>query len=245
MQTKYRQLAGILVLAIGGLTTGSASSATSQVLYDNTGNGTTDPLSSFFNNNNWGASLFTVAPSSCGSLGCLLDKITLRLGVNPVGGPNISTGLTNFSNFDLTIWNDNGTQTGTGTTAIAASMSIYNPTGATDNPSSGLIELGAASKYYEFTPATSVTLNDGFSYWVRLTGKSPSDPSIRWDVVSGDTREQAFAGGTFLTGAITGSSYVMKIEATPNVSAVPIPGAVWLMGSALVGFVGWGRRHQV
>ena len=31
----------------------------------------------------------------------------------------------------------------------------------------------------------------------------------------------------------------------PNPSAVPVPGAVWLFGSALAGFVGFGRRKSI
>ncbi|MCP5407547.1 MAG: hypothetical protein H6968_02155 [Chromatiaceae bacterium] len=250
MQTKYRQLAGILVLAIGGLTTGSASSA---VLYDNTGGGVSSAGgSNFFNNNNWGATLFTA--SGCGALGCALDKITLRLATN--NSLNINTGPLDFAKFDLSIWGDLSNPgsppastpipaaLGTSGTALAPSMSIYNPTGATDNPSSGLVEEGASgtSKYYEFTPVSGVTLYDNFQYWVRLTGKG-GDPSILWDLVAGGNRQFSFGAGGSSTPVIP-DSYVMKVEAS-SISAVPIPGAVWLMGSALVGFVGWGRRHQV
>ena len=31
----------------------------------------------------------------------------------------------------------------------------------------------------------------------------------------------------------------------PNPSAVPVPGAVWLFGSALLGFVGFGRKKSI
>jgi len=35
------------------------------------------------------------------------------------------------------------------------------------------------------------------------------------------------------------------LQATPEVSPLPIPSAVWLFGSALVGFIGMSRHTRV
>jgi hypothetical protein len=54
----------------------------------------------------------------------------------------------------------------------------------------------------------------------------------------------------FLMGA--GQQYVLELSRTDNglggftigVSAVPLPGAIWLFGSALLGFLGWSSRRR-
>jgi hypothetical protein len=67
---------------------------------------------------------------------------------------------------------------------------------------------------------------------------------LNWDSVFGGVRQFALGGGVSGPGGgVNSTSYGMIIEG--ELSAVPIPGAVWLMGSALIGFVGWGRRVKV
>ncbi len=225
MQTKFKRLAGILVLAIGGLAAGSASSA---VLYDNSGSpiDTGYPTSFFFSDGNWGATQLSIGSSTCGPLGCTLDKISLRLGSST--STNVAS---DFSNFDLSIYNDNGS--GAIGTAYTSLGDISNPVGPI---------VASPTSFYEFEPTTGVTLYDDTSYWVKLSGHSGSSPFIKWDIVSGGTLQFAFG---MEAPPNLSHSFVMKVEATPVLSAVPIPGAVWLMGSALIGFVGWGRRLQV
>ena len=42
----------------------------------------------------------------------------------------------------------------------------------------------------------------------------------------------------------TRQNYQLTLNLIGNVTAVPLPGAVWLFGSALLGFVGIGRRKR-
>ncbi|MCB1851214.1 MAG: hypothetical protein KDI83_10645 [Gammaproteobacteria bacterium] len=260
MQTKRNRLAGILFLALGGLAAGSVNSAT---LFDNVNSlgSLSDPgLSLTGVNNDWGAQVFHTGNSTFCPNGCYLDSITLRLSTGSSQDPNVVTAPTNFNNFDLSIYSHLGATPNFISdqgSVVAAAGSISNPTGSTSNPGSGLVVweepnllyTGGSGNLYQFSVATpaSILLENNTSYWVRLTAHGTA--SLRWDYAFGSGLE--YNVGNSLNSGIGTSPIVppyaltMRIEATPAVSAVPIPGAVWLMGSALVGFVGWGRRVRV
>ncbi len=46
-----------------------------------------------------------------------------------------------------------------------------------------------------------------------------------------------------LTGSFYGDQFFMNLE-IDSVSAVPVPAAIWLFGTALVGLVGFSRRKS-
>jgi hypothetical protein len=53
-----------------------------------------------------------------------------------------------------------------------------------------------------------------------------------------------------LDGNATGCCYtyytnLSSISISPTVSAVPVPGAIWLFGSAIVGFFGFNRKKII
>ena len=52
------------------------------------------------------------------------------------------------------------------------------------------------------------------------------------------------ATGTFLRINLDGFDGAAGLV-DPNLSAVPVPGAVWLFGSALLGFAGFGRKKSI
>lgn len=229
MQTKFKQLAGVLVLAMGGLAAGNASAVT---LVDTTGL----PGIGYqeFSAGESLAALFSTG-SSC-PLGCTLGTISLRLtiqnGEDPLGP--------SFSNFKLSIYsNTGGNEVG----------SLLTSTGDILNPGTDISFSNPSYTAYEFTPTptANIPLENNSSYWVALTNYS--DTVLRWETVGVGTRRQSlFEGDGFnivpVNSLFGGHSF--SVEATAAApSAVPIPGAVWLMGSALVGFVGWGRRLQV
>jgi len=231
MKTKLKRLTGILILAMGGLATVNASSA---VLVDTTGNPQNTGFSSLtLNNDDWGAGMFSTG-SSCGSLGCNLGIVTLRMSTS-LPGSNLTTALTDYSNFELSIYSDNG-GTSVGGTALTNQGDIHNPVGPIVNSAPGQL--------YEFAPTKNILLQDNTSYWVRLFGNASGSVLPTWDVV---TSVSSSAPMEFSLGGLLGYppfSLSMRVEASA-ISAVPLPGAVWLMGSALVGFVGWGRRLRV
>ena len=253
MQTKLKRLAAILALAIGGPAT---ASATTTYYYDNiaTANyGIFEFLT--IKNGNYAATQFNTSdlrtepytnaqnfsspvtitgggsPATCGTLGCLLGKITLNIKAN---GPDIPSGSPN-DNFHLSVHSDSGNTVGT-TLTLTESRPIDNPAGS--------IASGTSFSLYEFMPSVDIVLQDATDYWLELTNTWTGGLGIDWQLGSQ-------AGGMIENNAfgfpINGSTVTlaMKFEATPIVSAVPIPGALWLMGSALIGFVGWGRRLAV
>lgn len=227
MQTKFKRLAGAMVLAMGGLAAQSASAA---ILIDTTltPSGMIAPLT--LDNGDWAASLFSTGNGGVCAGGCTLDTITLRIGSADLGGT-----LYPKSKLELSVFSNVGNALGAFITTLSnpASNLTYHdaPYDAADIP---------GIQTYAFMSAP-VALADNTSYWVKLTGLN-DDPMLNWDRVYGGESLQPF-GLNHMYSSVQGLA--MKVEVTPGVSAVPIPGAVWLMGSALVGFVGWGRRLQV
>lgn len=61
---------------------------------------------------------------------------------------------------------------------------------------------------------------------------------------TGDIRYLVFGLSEHANTATNSAVGVDNIKITANVSQVPVPGAIWLFGSALVGFVGVSRRKQ-
>lgn len=56
----------------------------------------------------------------------------------------------------------------------------------------------------------------------------------------------------FFTHLLTAGQYLLRIDTTPGqfniatqISAVPLPGAIWLFGSALLAFLGYSRRRRL
>jgi hypothetical protein len=121
--------------------------------------------------------------------------------------------------FTLQIFNDGGTAPGA--TLIGT---MNNPAAFTANLLNNV-----------FTPQGTITLAANTTYWVRLFGDSSTDP-IEWAYTSGAGR-WADSSGNF----DSGFPNMMKVDGTP-LTSVPIPAAVWLLGSALAGLAVRGRK---
>lgn len=65
--------------------------------------------------------------------------------------------------------------------------------------------------------------------------------TFTWDGVSGHAYTLNYAA-TVPTGSFSGTKYYLHLEG--NVSTVPVPAAVWLLGSGLMGLVGVARRRS-
>lgn len=227
MQPKLKRLAGALVLAICG--TGAVSAST---VFDNTSNGYTNDGDNWYQAllpSHFMATRFTVGAGT----DYMLDKITVRLNSLSSVAPT-PTALLNMS-----IHADNGTADAG---AIGASLgSLTNFTGLVYPQPAG------SSASFDFTPIASILLQQGASYWARLSPVTQLSANIGWD----DLNTNSVAGAVLADGGIGpqyegNRSMPLIVEGTVHdTSPVPIPGAVWLMGSALIGFAGWGRRTAV
>lgn len=161
---------------------------------------------------------------------------------------------------NVRVWTDSflatgATQSGPGTNFDPITALWNADTGALldendDNPSiapgqtyydSGFSLATLTAGNYFFTMATFANfangsnIADGFEY----DGETP--------IAMADFEQRANAGnlrGTFWRINLDGvDSAVGPVDPNPN--AVPLPGAVWLFGSALAGFAGFGRRKSI
>lgn len=234
MQGKFRRLAGAFILAVSGPATVSAATT---VLLDNLSLAQSESFLAvqLSQPGQWAASPFSTPTTTPGDK-FALEKITLRLGTD-LGFGSIPAATA----FSLSIFSDASGAPGTTTTqGTLLSAAISNPTG---NVNAGLPQL------FEFLPTTagSILLEQGSSFWARLTGNLSTlgGGVVRADVVVDGLSAVEHCLSCFSPFHVSGYSLAMKVEASQALAPVPIPGAVWLMGSALIGFAGWGRRLQV
>lgn len=105
-----------------------------------------------------------------------------------------------------------------------------------------------------FTPGGSYTLAANTSYWVKLS--STIDGLIYWDYTNnnapGQTSKYIYNLGGYEGGSFPGTyNLLMTVQASslggvvpPPPSEVPVPGALWMMGSALIGLVTTWRKKS-
>jgi hypothetical protein len=75
------------------------------------------------------------------------------------------------------------------------------------------------------------------SLWLGPAGDAP-DPSLAWQLVSTDANADGFNGVPFVDGPL--NSYYPNF----NFGQVPIPAAVWLFSSGLIGLISVARRNK-
>jgi hypothetical protein len=90
--------------------------------------------------------------------------------------------------------------------------------------------------------ASTIGQNIGLS--ILLTGNYINDPAAagEYTIVVGD---QGGANGSFDGHIKLGVEANATALYANQIAAVPVPGAVWLFGSAMAGFIGFGRRKQL
>ena len=173
------------------------------------------------------ASQFSTNSAACAS-GCTLGNITLNLFSASLHNPSGST-----NGYQLQVFSDVGNAPG------MALISMNNPAAFT-----------SAAANHVFTPDGILNLNSSTNYWVTLsagTGNGGGE-SVTWSTYQSAIQTVAGQPTLFQYLDSVGSFYtfnnpklLMSVEATAS-AVVPIPGAVWLMGSALLGLVASWRR---
>jgi hypothetical protein len=212
---------------IFALTLGASVTANGSVLYNNIPASPQylDGLVLF--NSGFFASQFSTNSSVCAS-GCTLGNITLNLFSDSLHNPSGST-----NGYQLQVFSDVGNAPG------MALISMNNPAA-----------FNSAAANHVFTPDGILNLNSSTNYWVTLsagTGTSGGE-SVTWSTYQSAIQTQAGQPTLFQYLDSVGSLYtftspklLMSVEATAS-AVVPIPGAAWLMGSALLGLVASWRR---
>lgn len=91
------------------------------------------------------------------------------------------------------------------------------------------------------------TLTAGVTYWISIFNNTSLDTDDNWNWSLTSSGVIAGSASAFTTntnnwqGAATEMSFSLS---DTQVSAVPVPAAVWLMGSALVGLIGFRRKQS-
>jgi len=101
-----------------------------------------------------------------------------------------------------------------------------------------------------------ISLNSGVALsraiWTLYDGPTSSGDSlfnVQTDYHPANTLEMALLEGEYLLcgcfgATVSGPDYVQDYQWEVSVSAIPVPGAIWLMGSGLLGLLGWRRRGR-
>jgi len=212
---KYQKLGTVITLVLG-----SSAAANAAVLYNNLpedanvfDNGLGISGVGFYGANKF--STGTLCPS-----GCTLGNITL----------NLSSNDGSTAGYQLQVIADAAGAPG------ATLTSLNNPASFSTTGDNNL-----------FTTTGTFNLAAGTDYWVKLISSINGGP-VYWNYNNSPTQavpnqpaQIAYDAGFGFQQLSSGPAFLMKLEATP-VSSVPVPGAIWMMGSALIGLVASWRK---
>lgn len=198
-----------------------ASAANALVIHDNADLNTSVGGSSL--PTGWLASAFNTqfnGVEQCPN-GCELDSVRLLFRAFSFSGtPESSAGYT------LSIRNDDNDPNNIGP---GASDLLVMTTPAQFSDSA---QLNVLDDQFRFTAPSALTLEAGIQYWVVLTADSGVTTEWAFGTDNGEWAENS----SFFSGSGDTGPFQMKVEALA-VSQVPVPGAVWLLGTAMLGLV--------
>lgn len=146
----------------------------------------------------------------------------------------------------------NGANTISGALAGNCVIGDCNGASAGDTQDSVLFTIGTGFQLDSiFVTTSNVSGPAGFSASFDLRNPSTNlvfTPFLPLNTTSGNQLTSLLSAGTyslsmFGQGASAAGAYALDYSIGLNVSAVPIPGAVWLFGSALAGLLASKRRH--
>jgi hypothetical protein len=197
-----------------------------------------DPVfSSLFGNNNAADIFWNVTAADAAGTGAtagrqILSTATLNAEASSFSISN--TGVTNAANMFTTFFNNANTQPSPDSTTCATSASCY----STD---AGDLQYTGDSSWGPNWAALSGTLNNAGNLGSSLGFYSfTTNSGLGFSQADKARFENAFGRASF-TLAANGSMIYSIAGEVP--SAVPVPAAIWLMGSGLLGLVGVARRR--
>jgi len=109
------------------------------------------------------------------------------------------------------------------------------------------------NNYFTVPSGQSLTLANNTDYWVEVSLTSSTDNLYWWNIagatqtVAGEPNLALLSLGSGTPFSYSGYGLQMDLKATPllpvgGTSAVPLPGAIWMMGTALIGLAASRRR---
>lgn len=188
----------------------------------------------------WLAGYFFVNPIVC-SKGCDLSGVDLQLD----GSQYSSFENSSLAGLKLQIFsNVSSTATNIGKDLGTSLFTLNSPTAVTFNGSFGTKIHFSANAQNQSAPAL---LQPNTAYWLELTNVS-QDPALGW-FFNGTPKNEFWLAHYDPKGG-EGSPYIFDVagvnSATPRLvlANVPLPGAVWMMGTALMGFLAVKRGNK-
>ena len=176
---------------------------------------------------NWAAGYFFVDSLNCPA-GCDLTKASLLFETTQY---STSTG-SNLGGLKLEVYSSQP-----GPVLGASLFELTSPDSVILNGTFGTrVDFTAVAQ----DPNTPALLQADTAYWLKLTNESQS-PELGW-FYNGVVANEYWIGDS---GALSGEGSPFIFDVTGEaraVSHVPVPGAVWLMGSALIGLLTAKRR---
>ena len=182
----------------------------------------------------------------------------------------VFTSILSMGSASASIFTSNGTCAVTDVSATADQcFGAVNPD---DNDSAALLNnntFGSETGLFGSTDWAELAKDDGtVTGGIGLSVNSLNASSGSWSVNSGaldlfarvvlalkagntfaaylyEPGSSAGSSGTWATGALDGKDLSHFTIYTSGMSAVPVPAAAWLFGTALIGFIGFSRRTRV
>lgn len=241
---KFQSFATKLSPAIALCLVTSAASADSvystyHYLFDNNGNPKTVASGTeTLNPGDWVAGYFFVNPTVC-SNGCDLSDVTLQLDGILYGTVTPAS----LSGLKLEIFsNVTSSSTNIGKDLGDSLFQLNSPTSVLFDGNFGTTVHFGANSQDQNTPAL---LQPNTAYWLKLTNVSQS-PELAWFYNGIQSNEYWMA----YYGSGEGSPYIFQINGinspVPRLlpANVPLPGAIWLMATALIGMGGLARKQS-
>jgi hypothetical protein len=141
----------------------------------------------------------------------------------------ISSFAFSFSDFNSTFSNGN--------TSILLYEGVGN-TGALLHTETQTLTTGLINQFVDFD-FSSVSLNPG-SFYTAIVQR----PNARWAVETGSSEGSQYIGGDMIISGSVGMTNDLRFRVTP-LSSVPVPAAVWLFATALIGLVGFNKSRKM
>lgn len=222
LKTPIKKLSSAIALGL------LATTASATTLYDTTDLFPNDLIA--LDQGDWAAGRFKIPTTKCPTA-CDIDAV--KLVIDPEDA--FFEDVVSLNGLSVSVYGDSGTGTQLGTKLFDLSVPAE------------MTKIGnfGTDVWFPVIAGENTQINAETFYWVRLENISLPDP-MSWVYDDFQNGEYALInqGGNFVQ--INQLPFLFEVTGEPStVSHIPIPGSVWMMGSALFGLLVSARRKVV